>query len=325
MFLDENNYFEEAFKAYEKGIALFKWPNVYDIWNTYLIKFIERYGGKKLERARDLFEQCLEGCPPTYAKPIYLMYAKLEEDHGLPRRALDKYDRATRVVLPEDRYEMFNTYIENAKKLYGVTHTREIYQQAIEVLDDENARKMCLRFAELENKLGEIDRARAIYAHCSQICDPRVTVEFWNTWKDFEVKHGNEDTVREMLRVKRSVQAMYNTQVNFMSAQMLSAQSLKQAAQEAAEDRNEMKILEEKARELAEESAQDLPKAGSKGIQFIRSNATHEELGQLTKTNNPEEINIDEDVSDDDEAIEEIHLQKKAIPTEVFGDLVQDD
>ena len=43
MFLEENNYFEEAFKAYEKGISLFKWPNVYDIWNTYLAKFIERY------------------------------------------------------------------------------------------------------------------------------------------------------------------------------------------------------------------------------------------------------------------------------------------
>lgn len=30
-------------QAYEKGIALFKWPNVFDIWNTYLTKFIDRY------------------------------------------------------------------------------------------------------------------------------------------------------------------------------------------------------------------------------------------------------------------------------------------
>lgn len=55
--LQENNYFEEAFKAYEKGIALFKWPYVYDIWNTYLTKFLQRYQGTKIERARDLFEQ----------------------------------------------------------------------------------------------------------------------------------------------------------------------------------------------------------------------------------------------------------------------------
>lgn len=55
-------------QAYERGIALFRWPNVYDIWNTYLTKFIDRYGGKKLERARDLFEQALDGCPAKYAK-----------------------------------------------------------------------------------------------------------------------------------------------------------------------------------------------------------------------------------------------------------------
>lgn len=68
MFLEENEFFELAFQAYEKGIALFRWPSVFDIWNTYLVKFIKRYGGKKLERARDLFEQCLENCPPKHAK-----------------------------------------------------------------------------------------------------------------------------------------------------------------------------------------------------------------------------------------------------------------
>lgn len=60
-------------QAYERGISLFKWPNVYDIWNTYLTKFIDRYGGKKLERARDLFEQALDGCPQKFAKSMYEM------------------------------------------------------------------------------------------------------------------------------------------------------------------------------------------------------------------------------------------------------------
>lgn len=48
---------------------------------------------------------------------------------------------------------------------------------------------------------------------------------YWKAWQEFEVRHGNEDTFREMLRIKRSVQAQYNTQVNFMSAQMLAAAS----------------------------------------------------------------------------------------------------
>lgn len=49
----------------------------------------------------------------------------------------------------------------------------------------------------------------------------QTTGAFWQTWKDFEVWHGNEDTIREMLRIRRSVQATYNTQVNFMASQML--------------------------------------------------------------------------------------------------------
>lgn len=69
---------------------------------------------------------------------------------------------------------MFNIYIKKAADIYGVPKTRQIYEKAIEVLNDENTREMCLRFAEMETKLGEVDRARAIYAHCSQICDPRV-------------------------------------------------------------------------------------------------------------------------------------------------------
>uniref|UniRef100_A0A8C1RN22 Pre-mRNA-splicing factor SYF1 n=1 Tax=Cyprinus carpio TaxID=7962 RepID=A0A8C1RN22_CYPCA len=223
MFLEEHNYFEDSFKAYERGIALFKWPNVHDIWNTYLTKFIDRYGGKKLERARDLFEQALDRCPAKYAKTIYLLYAKLEEEYGLARHAMAVYERATAAVEPEEQHQMFNIYIKRAAEIYGVTHTRAIYQKAIEVLPDEHARDMCLRFADMESKLGEIDRARAIYSYCSQICDPRLTAHFWQTWKEFEIRHGNEDTIREMLRIKRSVQATYNTQVNFMSSQMLKA------------------------------------------------------------------------------------------------------
>ena len=38
-----------------------------------------------------------------------------------------------------------------------------------------------------------------------------------------KVRHGNQDTYREMLRVKRSVLAQYSTQVNLMSAEMLAA------------------------------------------------------------------------------------------------------
>ncbi|VDN39352.1 unnamed protein product, partial [Gongylonema pulchrum] len=164
-FLEENNYFENAFKTYEKGIALFKWPIVNEIWTVYLVKFLNRYGGKKLERARDLFEQCLENCPSKFAMKLYLLYAKLEEQYGLPRHAMNIYNRATAAVERHEMYSMFNIYIKKAKSMYGLTHSRPIYEHAIEVLPEDQSRAMSIEFAEMERKLGEIDRARAIYAH----------------------------------------------------------------------------------------------------------------------------------------------------------------
>jgi hypothetical protein len=41
-----------------------------------------------------------------YLTDFYLLYAKLEEEHGLARHAMDVYDRATQAVLPEEQYEV---------------------------------------------------------------------------------------------------------------------------------------------------------------------------------------------------------------------------
>lgn len=42
-FLEENEYWEESFKVYERGVDLFSYPIAFEIWNTYLSKFIKRY------------------------------------------------------------------------------------------------------------------------------------------------------------------------------------------------------------------------------------------------------------------------------------------
>ena len=67
--LQENKYFEESFQVYERGIALFKWPHVKDIWQAYLSQFVDRYKGTKLERARDLFKQALDKVCAIHALP----------------------------------------------------------------------------------------------------------------------------------------------------------------------------------------------------------------------------------------------------------------
>lgn len=77
-------------------------------------------------------------------------------------------------------------------------------------------------------------------------------------WKEFEIRHGNEDTMREMLRIKRSVQATYNTQVNMLSAQMLAAAGNAEAAA-APVVQDSMKLLDSKAGQLAQETVSSPP------------------------------------------------------------------
>ena len=89
------------------------------------------------------------------------MYAKMEEDHGQTRQAMQIYERAVDKVLPEDKYEvsglvmlrlppitslrplnsrqMFNMYIRRAAELIGLTRTRPIYEKALEELGNEQA------------------------------------------------------------------------------------------------------------------------------------------------------------------------------------------
>ncbi|KAK7693311.1 pre-mRNA-splicing factor syf1 [Cerrena zonata] len=133
-FLEENKYFEESFKVYERGVELFTFPVSYELWNIYLAKFTKRYGGSKVERARDLFEQALEKCPEKSCKSIFLMYAQFEEEHGLAKRSMAVLDRATQVVTDADKMELFTIYIAKATANYGLPATRPIYERALEAL-----------------------------------------------------------------------------------------------------------------------------------------------------------------------------------------------
>jgi pre-mRNA-splicing factor SYF1 len=223
IFLEDNNYFEESFKIYEKGVELFQYPTAFDIWNVYLQKFVERYKGTKLERARELFDSALVGCPDKFVKAICLLYAKLEEEFGTPKRAIQIYLNCVMKCLKEDMAEIYNLAITKSATFLGLPSCRQIYDLALENLTEEEARTFGMKYVELEIKMGEVDRARAIFGYLSQFTDPRTKDGgvFWKKWHEFEVDNGNEDTFKEMLRVKRSVEAEFNSRVEFMAEQLL--------------------------------------------------------------------------------------------------------
>ncbi|KAL0346548.1 UNVERIFIED_CONTAM: Pre-splicing factor SYF1 [Sesamum calycinum] len=293
MLLEDNKYFEDAFKVYERGVKIFKYPHVKDIWVTYLSKFVKRYGKSKLERARELFEHAVEMAPAESVKPLYLQYAKLEEDYGLAKRAMRVYDQATKAVPANEKLGMYEIYIARAAEIFGVPKTREIYEQAIESgLPDKDVKVMCLKYAELEKSLGEIDRSRALYKHASQFADPRTDPDFWNKWHDFEVQHGNEDTFREMLRVKRSVSASYS-QTHFILPEYLMQKDQMQTLEEAKDVLNKAGVADDEMAALERQET----------------------------TANKEDIELPEDSDSEDD--EKVEIAQKDVPTAVFGGLVR--
>ncbi|POO03693.1 Signal transduction response regulator [Trema orientale] len=323
--LEGHKYFEDAFKVYERGVKIFKYPHVKDIWVTYLSKFVDRYGETKLERCRELFEHAIEMTPADAVKPLYLKYAKLEEDFGLAKRAMKVYDQATKAVPNNEKFSMYELYISRAADQFGVPKTREIYEQAIESgLPDKDVKKMCLKYAELEKSLGEIDRARGIFLFASQFSDPRSDGDFWQEWNNFEVNHGNEDTFREMLRVKRSVSAGYS-QTHFIlpeylmqKDQTVDLDEAKDKLKEAGVPEDEMAALE---RQLAPATNDATAKDGSRKVGFVSAGVESQSAGGLKVTANHEDIELpEENDSEDDEGVE---IKQKDVPDAVFGDLAQ--
>jgi pre-mRNA-splicing factor SYF1 len=220
-FLVEQKYFEESFTVYERGLELFAFPHVGAklLWKAYLKTFTDRYNGTKVERTRDLYQRCLETCPPEESAEFFMSSGDFEEEYGLTKRALSVYRAMCHKVPASEKLVAYELFIHKTIKYLGLTATRDIYQEAIEALDDKAAANMSLDFSKMETSLQQIDRARAILAYGAQLADPRRLPEYWKTWNEFEIAHGNEETFREMLRVKRSVEAAFST-VNYNATGM---------------------------------------------------------------------------------------------------------
>ena len=320
--LNENSYFEESFKTYEKGIEMFvNSKQNYEIWLAYLNKFVERYGASKLERARELFEQCLDtlGKDTPNTKAVFLKYADMEEEHGLTRRSIAIYERAVKFVPITDMYDIFCLYLQKTEEYFGVVSTRPVYEKALSVVPDADVQKISLRFAEMERQLGELDRARAIFVHGSQTCDPKRNASYWDSWKEFELKHGNENTFKDMLQIKRTMGARF-------AAATYSVQEEEAKAKKAAEAAI---VAEELAKKTAEKEETERV-AAAIGKRKATNDLREEEAKRARETavaaaaadDDDDEIDLDDD--DDEEEEEDgvgvgVGVVQRAVPSAVFG------
>ena len=328
-FLKDKRYFEESFAAYERGLGLFPFPHpgASLLWKSYLTEFLERYEGSKTPRVRELFDRCLADCPSEESPEFYLMYGEYEETHGLTKRALSVYERMCNAVPDSEKFTAFRLYIAKAVQHLGITSARPIYERAISALEDGPASQICLEYAKMETGLREIDRARTVLIYGAQMADPRRDPDYWAAWHEFEVSHGNEETFREMLRVKRSVQAAFST-VNYNASEMGSGAPMV----ETLDEESALKMIAESEGVEVEKkqviggfvSSTTTKKRTAEDLGEIEKRAA--KLRQLTATQQTDEIDID-DIDEEEEETPApktstaTNVQEKAIPAAVFGGL----
>ncbi|RKP03936.1 hypothetical protein CXG81DRAFT_8914, partial [Caulochytrium protostelioides] len=222
-FLQTHALFEASFRVYERGIDAFGWPVCFELWNAYLAAFIQRHGGTRLVRTRDLFRQALEHVPPAFARALYLRYAQFEEQYGQTQHVMRVFRDSLPALPPAERPAMFDLWLAKAQQRLGLAATRPIYQRAVETLDAASCKAFVLRFAQTEAALGEPDRARALFVYGAPLAHPATDAAYWKAWFDFEARAGSESSFREMLRVKRTVQARLDVDIDQLAAQYLAA------------------------------------------------------------------------------------------------------
>ncbi|KAH0873434.1 hypothetical protein HID58_070796, partial [Brassica napus] len=99
LLLEENNYFEDAFKVYERGVKTFKYPHVKDIWVR-----------------------------QSWSVPEFV---RLEEDYGLAKRAMNVYEKTKEIWRGKRRAEETRFH----RRLNGSScpqHLPQLYQKMVE-------------------------------------------------------------------------------------------------------------------------------------------------------------------------------------------------
>ena len=227
----KNNAFDKAIRVLEKGVDMFPWPYCREIWLYYLNLVVnktvvlgqtsltrKRKSSLSTERVRDLFEQVISDCPGKFVTPFLFMFFKFELEKGLARTCINVLVRGASHadITPHERAQFFYMAVAETWRLLGAGATRKLFEQAIETFTNlklENILiEFCIQFSNVETQIGEIERARKLFQHASQFANPNnKELEYlWDLWRDFEIQNGDEETYKEMKRVRRSVDVLYS-------------------------------------------------------------------------------------------------------------------
>lgn len=140
-----------------------------------------------------------------------LLRAQFEENNGLYSAVLSVLEETVGKAPPKDLPFLFRLQVAYAHRYFGVSRAREVYKKALELLSGEALVPIGIEFAGVERRLGEIDRARSVFRYLTQFVEPAFDDgRLWVNWEKFEIECGNEDTYKELVRLKKATQQRFD-------------------------------------------------------------------------------------------------------------------
>ncbi|KAI3965803.1 hypothetical protein MKX01_010760 [Papaver californicum] len=250
------------------------------------------------------------------AKPLYLQYEKLEEEHGLAKRAMKVYDQAAKALPDKEKLQMYKIYIARAAEFFGFPKTREIYEQAIEPgLPSEDVKTMCIKYADLEKSLEEIDRARAIYIFSS------------HRWHDFEVEDGNEDIFINASKIEDLLTFIFHLQPHFILPENTIYKDSRLKLEETVDTLKCVRVSEDKIANLERQLASAAQDNSTRRLGFV-SAGVESQSSVIRTPDGWKKIIADQDTIelpeyDEEEGDKEVEIAQRDVPVAMFGDLAQ--
>lgn len=213
LLLQNHHEVVESFQVYEKTIPLFPPEIQYELWIEYLeVATSHRLSSLSPEHIRFLFEKALGSlCSNGIdCKTIFIAYSVFEERiSGLVRRCIEilhkgaMQDAVSVSTHLESRLQLWRMCISKAKSTLGPSVARELYQECIQVLPNPKAVEFVIKFSNFESSIGETIRAREILAYGAKLLPPSRNIELWDSFEIFELKHGDKETYKDMLKMKK--------------------------------------------------------------------------------------------------------------------------
>lgn len=235
------NRLAKSYTVYERGLEVFPDDIINSrIWSVYIKHILE--DKVDVERILNTFDECLFSGDKKIAghlcKPITLLYVDYLETKepgykviGILRKIIKRlYDsaeeesllKAERDQVHKDKYDLYEMLISKVGHLNETSFKREIFE---EILNDGQLRlDELIRFSneliDFEIMEKSFKRTRALFEHITSLTNPQsaVILPVWDKWESFELEYGDEQSFKEMARLKRQLMKEFENEGSFKNS-----------------------------------------------------------------------------------------------------------